>query len=137
MCTVNPSTGAFTLAGVGDCVVTATAVVTDNYNPGTATATVTVEPAGALVLNLDPIATDDTVNIAEHGDGFPISGDTGSDGGVMVRVTLGSQPPRSATSAANGAWVVRVPANAAYITGTSVTVTVNATKDRLHSPRAP
>ena len=128
VCTVAATTGALTLVGVGDCVVTATAEGTANYNQATATATVTVEPAGALVLNLDPIATDDTVNSAEHGDGFPISGDTGLDAGVTVRVTLGSQPPLTATSAANGDWVVRVPANAAYITGTSVTVTVSASK---------
>ena len=36
VCTVSPSTGAMTLAGVGDCVVTATAEGTANYNQATA-----------------------------------------------------------------------------------------------------
>ena len=80
------------------------------------------------MLNLDAIAGDDTVNIAEQAAGFAISGDTGSEAGVSVSVTIGSQSPLTATSAAGGAWSVDVPANAAYITGTSVTVTVNATK---------
>ena len=48
-----------------------------------------MQAAGALVLNLDAIATDDIINIAEKGTGFTISGDTGSEGGVSVTVTLG------------------------------------------------
>ena len=47
-----------------------------NYNEGTATFTVTVQPAAptvpTLVLNVDPIAGDDTVNIAEKMVGFAI-----------------------------------------------------------------
>ena len=42
VCTVDPSTGALTLAGVGECVITATAASSDDYNQGTATYTVTV-----------------------------------------------------------------------------------------------
>ena len=64
----------------GDCVVTATAEATANYNDATAEFTVTVQAVGTLALNLDPIAGDDTVNIAEHEAGFTISGDTGSEG---------------------------------------------------------
>ena len=42
ICEVTRSTGTLTINGVGDCVVTATAAVTDNYNAGTATVTVVV-----------------------------------------------------------------------------------------------
>ncbi len=42
VCTVDPSTGALTLAGVGECVITATAASSADYNQGTATYTVTV-----------------------------------------------------------------------------------------------
>ena len=42
--------------------------------------------AGNLVLNVNPIATDNIINIAEHTDGFAISGDTGSEAGVDVTV---------------------------------------------------
>ena len=66
MCTVDAGSGALTLAGMGDCVVIATAAGTANYNQATAPFTVTVQPAGTLALNLDPIARDDTVNIAER-----------------------------------------------------------------------
>ena len=132
VCTVNATSGALTLVGMGDCVVTATAAGTDNYNQATADFTVTVQPAGTLALNLDTIAGDDTVNIAEHADGFEISGDTGSEGGVSVTVTVGGTE-LTVTSTAT-AWSVTVPANATYITGTSVTVTVSATKTGFTSP---
>ena len=125
VCTVDASTGALTLVGVGDCNITATAAGAANYNEATAAFTVTVQAAGVLALNLDTIATDDTVNIAEKAAGFAISGATGSEGGVSVTVTVGGTE-LTATSATGGAWSVDVPANAAYITGTSVTVTVSA-----------
>ena len=128
VCTVNATSGALMLVGIGTCTITATAESGANYDEATVTATVTVEAADALVLNLGDIAGDDTVNIVEHEAGFPISGDTGSEAGVTVSVTIGSQSPQTTTSAANGAWSVDVPPNAAYITGTSVTVTVSATK---------
>ena len=91
-------------------------------------------PPGTLVLNLSTIATDDTVNIAEKAAGFAISGDTGSEADVSVSVTIGTQSPLAATSAANGAWSVNVPANAAYITESSVTVTVSASKTGFTPP---
>ena len=133
VCTVDASTGALTLVGVGDCAVTATAAPSDDYNQGTATYTVTVAAAGTLVLNLDTIAGDDTVNSAEKAAGFAISGDTGSQGGVSVTVTVGSTP-LTATSTAAGAWSVAVPPGASYITGTSVAVTVSASKTGFTSP---
>ena len=134
VCTVNAMSGALTFVGVGTCAITATAEGTANYDEATAAAAVTVQPAGALTLNLDPIARDDTVNIAEKAAGFMITGDTGTEGGVTVSVTIGSQSPLTTTSAAGGAWVVNVPANAAYITGTGVTVTVSAVKIGSTSP---
>ena len=87
----------------------------------------------ALALNLDTIAGDDTVNIAEKAAGFTISGATGSEAGATVTVTVGGTE-LTATSAAAGAWSVDVPADAAYITGTSVTVTVSASKTGFTSP---
>ena len=137
VCTVGSSTGALTLLAAGECEVTAMAAGSANYNEGTATFTVTVQPAAptvpTLVLNVDPIAGDDTVNIAEKMVGFALSGGTGSEGGVMVTVTVGTVV-LTATSDANGAWVVSVPANAAYITESSVTVTVSAAKTGFTPP---
>ena len=89
--------------------------------------------AGALSLNLDAIAGDDTVNIAEKAAGFAIGGDTGSEAGATVTVTVGGTE-LTATSAAGGAWSVDVPADAAYITGTSVAVTVSAAKTGFTAP---
>ena len=80
-CTVTASNGALTDLAVGDCVVIVTAEGTANYNEASATFTVTVSSAGNLVLNVNPIATDNIINIAEHTDGFAISGDTGIRGG--------------------------------------------------------
>ena len=136
VCTVDSSTGALTLLAGGECEVTATAEGTTNYNRATATVTVTtVQPAGALGLNVDAIAGDDTVNIAEKAAGFAISGDTGSEADVTVTVTVGGSA-LTATSAAGGAWSVRVPANAAYITESSVTVSVSASKTGFTPPSA-
>ena len=42
MCTVNPSSGALTIVGVGDCEVTVTAAVTTDYEVATEMFTVTV-----------------------------------------------------------------------------------------------
>ena len=134
VCTVDSSTGALSLKGVGSCEITATAAGTANYNEATAAFTVTVQAAGALALNLDAIAGDDTVNIAEKAAGFTISGATGSEGGVSVSVTIGTESPLTATSGSGGAWSVDVPADAAYLTGTSVAVMVSASKTGFTSP---
>ena len=90
VCTVNAATGDLTILGVGECVVTVTAAANDDYNEGTATYTVTVQAAGILVLNLDDIAEDNTVNVAEKAAGFAITGDTGTEAGVAVTVTVGA-----------------------------------------------
>ena len=132
VCSVDSGTGALTLAGVGSCVVTVTAESSANYNQETATFTVTVQDT--LALSVDAIATDNTVNIAEKAAGFAISGTTGSEAGVSVSVTIGSQSPLTASSDNNGAWSVRLPANAAYITGTSVAVSASASKTGFTAP---
>ena len=45
VCTVNATTGALTIEGLGECVITARAADTTNYNEATAAFTLTVEPA--------------------------------------------------------------------------------------------
>ena len=85
VCTVSATTGALTIVGIGSCEITATAASTATYNEATATFTVTVQAAGALVLNVAAITGDDTVNIAEKAAGFDITGDTGSEGGCRSR----------------------------------------------------
>ncbi len=74
----------------------------------------------------DDIAGDGTINIAEKAAGFPISGNTGTESGVTVEVTIGSGV-LSTTSVA-GVWSVTVPPAASYITGTSVSLGVTAIK---------
>ena len=135
VCTVDASTGALSPVEVGACVITATAAGTADYNEATAAFTVTVQAAGALALSLDEIAGDNTVNIAEKAAGFTISGATGSQGGVSVTVTVGTTDLTATSAAADPAtWSVDVPANAAYLTGTSVAVTVSASKTGYTSP---
>ena len=137
VCRVDPSTGALTLAGAGICEITATAASTANYNSAVATYGVTVRAAAALLLNLDAIAGDNTVNIAEKAAGFSIGGDTGSVGGVSVTVTVGSTELTATSADADpAAWSVSVPANASYVTGTSVVVEVNASKIGFSAPSA-
>ena len=63
VCTVDASTGALTLVGVGECVVTATAAGTANYNQATAMYTVTVQTAEDNA----PVTADDTATVAAGG----------------------------------------------------------------------
>ena len=134
VCTVDTSTGVLTLLGVGACVITATAASSNNYNEAMAMFTVTMLAQGTLALNLNTVAGDNTVNIAEKTAGVTISGDTGTENGVSVSVTIGSQSPLTATSGSNGAWSVSVPPAASYITGTSVAVSVSASKTGFTPP---
>ena len=138
VCGVNPSTGALTLLGAGDCEITATAAGSDDYNEATVGYTVTVQAAGALALKLGVIATDDIINIAEKGAGFEIGGDTGTEAGVGVTVEIGGETltTTSADDAGTATWTVSVPADAAYISGTSVAVEVNASKTGYSAPSA-
>ena len=135
VCTVDTASGALTLVGPGSCAITATAAGTDDYNEATATFTVTVQAAGNLVLNVAAIAGDNTVNIAEKAAGFSIGGDTGAEAGVTVTVTVGTAELTATSADADPAtWSVDVPADAAYITGTSVDVTVSAAKTGFTAP---
>ena len=134
---MDPTSGALTLLGAGDCEIAATAAGSDDYNEATVGYTVTVQAAGALVLNLAAIATDDIINIAEKASGFTISGDTGSEGGVSVTVTVGTTELTATSSDTDPAtWSVSVPADALYITGAGVAVTVSAAKAGYTSPSA-
>ena len=132
VCVVDAVSGELALEGVGECLVTATAEGNARYREATATFSITVLEAGALALTANDIAGDDTVNIAEKAEGFSISGDTGSESGVTVTVTVGSGE-LTATSDANGAWSVNVPADANYIAEPSVPVTVSASKTGVAS----
>ena len=127
VCGVDSGTGALSLVEVGECVITATAVDTAAYNEATATSTVTVLPAGTLVVNVSPVTGDDVVNIAEKAAGFTISGNTGGQDGVAVTLSFGSGS-LSATSGADGTWSVDVPVGAAYVTEPSVTLTASTRK---------
>ena len=136
VCTVDDASGVLTLVGAGECVVTATAAATADYNEGTATYTVTVQAAGNLVLNVGAIATDNIINIAEKASGFDISGDTGTEIGVSVSVVIGSTTltTTSADDAGTATWMISIPADATYITGASVDVTVSAAKTGFTAP---
>ena len=122
--------------GAGECVVTATAEGTDNYNEADTSYTVTVQATGTLVLNLvEPIATDNVINAAEKKLGFKISGDTGAVGGVGVTVTVGGTDlPATSADADPATWSVSVPADASDITGTSLALRVSAAKAGYDSP---
>ena len=93
--------------------------------------------AGTLVLVVNVIAGDDTVNIEEQAAGFAISGNTGSVGGVNVTVRVGTTELTATSSTDDPAtWSVSVPGNAAYIAGSSVAVTVSAAKAGYTPPSA-
>ena len=98
----------------------------------------TVQAAGALALTLGAIAGDGTVNIAEKAAGFEIGGDTGTEAGVGVTVEIGGETltTTSADDAGTATWTVSVPADAAYISGASVAVEVNASKTGYTAPAA-
>ena len=92
-----------------------TYTVADGHG-ATATGTITVAVGAALLLNLNAIATGDTVNIAEKVAGFTISGDTGSVGGVTVTVRVGTEELTATSSNDDPAtWSVNVPGDAPYI----------------------
>ena len=133
VCTVEPDTGALTIVGLGDCVVTASAAGDANYEAaGDVTSTVQVLSAGMLSVALETIADDDIVNAAEHGLGFAISGTvtTGASvvvDGASVTVEVGATE-LMATTASDGTWSVNVGSDASYVVEPSVAVAVGATK---------
>ena len=137
VCTVDQSTGALEILGIGDCVVTVASAGTADYEAGSSTFTVKVESAGTLVLNLSSIATDDVVNIAEKASGFGIAGDTGTEPGVSVTVRVGTEELTAESSddgAGTARWTVSVPADASYLSGTGVEVRVSASKAGFTAP---
>ena len=133
VCTVEPDTGALTIVGLGDCVVTASAAGDANYEAAAdVTSTVQVLSAGMLSVALETIADDDIVNAAEYGLGFAISGTvtTGASvtvDGASVTVEVGATE-LTATTASDGTWSVNVGSDASYVVEPRVTVTVAATK---------
>ena len=130
VCTVDSDSGALTIVGGGTCAITATAAQTADYNAGTATFSVEVLVEG-LTLRVDKIAGDNIINEEEKRDGFTISGDTGTESGVTVAVTIAGTALTSATSDANGNWSVSVPEDASSITEPSVWVLVTATPPNM------
>ena len=133
VCTVEPDTGALTIVGLGNCVVTASAAGDANYEASAeVTSTVQVLSAGMLSVALETIADDDIVNAAEHGLGFAISGTVTTGGsvavdGASVTVEVGATE-LTATTASDGTWSVNVGSDASYVVEPSVAVTVVATK---------
>ena len=86
-----------------------------------------------VTLNVDDVTGDNTINRSEHTNNFAVTGNTGTDSGVTVTVTIGGTALTSVTSAiavaaTEATWSVTVPANADYITETSVELSVTATK---------
>ena len=111
-----------------------TVIATDDAdNDGTVTIDFPAVVAGTLTLNVDDVTGDNTINRSEHTNNFAVTGNTGTDSGVTVTVTIGGTALTSVTSAiavaaTEATWSVTVPANADYITETSVALSVTATK---------
>ncbi len=84
--------------------------------------------AQQVTLNVDAVAGDNKINQSEHRNGIAVSGNTGTESGVTVEVTIGGRALTSVTSAMNAMWSVDVKASADYITETSVELSVTATK---------
>jgi len=76
-----------------------------------------------LTLTLAPVATDNTVNIAEKAAGFTLSGTVEQD--ATLTVTVGSQTLTPTIAGTN--WTATVLPNAPYITGTTLDVALAAT----------
>ena len=127
------STYTLVAADVGNRIEVQVSFTDDAGNPEgplTSDATVAVQAAGTLVLNLDAITTDNVINVAEKAAGFSISGDTGTESGVSVTVVIGTEAltVTSADDSGTATWSVSVGSNASYITSPSVQVEVNAAK---------
>ena len=84
--------------------------------------------AQQVTLNVDAVAGDNKINRSEHTNVIAVSGNTGTESGVTVEVTIGGTPLTSVTSAMNAMWSVNVERSADYITETSVELSVTATK---------
>ena len=84
-----------------------------------------------LTLNVNTVADDDTINDTEHLDGIVVSGNTGSESGVFVDVSIGTGTLSTLLSDTQGNWSVTVPGRANYITEPSVVLSVTARKTGL------
>jgi len=133
VCTVDATSGELTLRGMGtagSCTISATAAGTANYNEVTRDVTFTVAEAPTVTVTLTAgiggeTVDDDIVNIAEKASGtLTLSGTV--QAGTTVTVTIGTSSPLSATVTGT-TWELELEENAAYLTGTSVAVTVEAT----------
>ena len=140
VCTVDSASGVLNFEDAGECTITVTAPGNDDYNLGTKSVTVTVQPLGTLTLNVTAITGDSKINFAEKTSGFTIEGNTGTVAGVSVKVTIGTQSPVTlpitnsakaldALSTDLAAWSVNVPKGAIYLTGgASLNVKVEVSK---------
>ena len=93
VCTVDSASGVLNFEDAGECTITVTAPGNNDYNLGTKSVTVTVQPLGTLTLNVTAITGDSKINFAEKTSGFTIEGNTGTVAGVSVKVTIGTQSP--------------------------------------------
>ena len=125
---------------VNDSTRRSTVIATDAAdNDGTATIDFPpVVVAGTLTLNVDDdIAGDDTINIAEKASGFTISGDTGTESGVTVAVTMDGTTLTATSGIPAGEtiaeWSVTVGPNENYIMEANVSLSVTATKTNYTS----
>ena len=79
-----------------------------------------------LTPNVNTVADDDTINDTEYLDGIVVSGNTGSESGVFVDVSIGTGTLSTLLSDTQGNWSGTVPPN--YITEPSVVLSVTARK---------
>ncbi len=94
--------------------------------------------AQQVTLNVDSVTDDNEINLSEHTSGFDVTGNTGTESGVTVEVTIGSETLTIVTSAiAAGAtdatWSVSVLGDRDYIAEGTVTLSVEATKTGFSS----
>ena len=139
--TINQDTGVISGAPmvVDSNTITATVTVYDRGgNDGEVDIEFPEVVAGTLTLNVEAVAGDNTINRSEHTNSFAVTGNTGTDSGVTVTVTIGDTALTSVTSAiAVGAteatWSVSPAASAGYISEPSVELSVTATKTEYTS----
>ncbi len=80
VCGVDSVTGALTIAGAGTCTIMATAAGNAHYKEASVTFDLVVQPAGTLVLHVDAIADDNTINAQEKAAALASAGSGGSTG---------------------------------------------------------
>ncbi len=86
--------------------------------------------AFAYTLTISPIAGNDIVDASEYSDGFNITGNTGTEQGITVDVTLGTNTWQTTSNTQESGvwwWSVTVGTNATYITHGENEVNAEAT----------